>query len=372
MNILIDGRTFTAFSAGISTFLKDSVMAWANLHPSDTFHIALPRPLHKTFARDGLPDNVILKECSNGLFHHLPNLVWLLIMMPLLARRLKAGIYYTPVPCLPFLLPRNMKKIIVVHDVVNIEFQDTMQWTNVLANKLFFNRSIQKADIIWTNSLYTQNKVKYYFPRRLCQDIFTGASIDRTIYRPIALTESERAAVLQQYSITHPFILFVGSLEPRKNLSFLLSLMPELSKRSNLQLVVIGGRGWKNSKMRDIVEAEGFPRERVIFCGFVPNADLVKLYNLARCFVSASLNEGFGMPQLEALLCGCPIVTAHNSAMIEVAADKDGAVTVEGYDPQTWIDTIIRTANERPTVNTSQLASYDWDIILKKFLENKL
>jgi glycosyltransferase involved in cell wall biosynthesis len=78
------------------------------------------------------------------------------------------------------------------------------------------------------------------------------------------------------------------------------------------------------------------------------------------------------MPQLEALLCGCPIVTAHNSAMIEVAADKDGAVTVEGYDPQTWIDTIIRTANERPTVNTSQLASYDWDIILKKFLENKL
>ena len=78
------------------------------------------------------------------------------------------------------------------------------------------------------------------------------------------------------------------------------------------------------------------------------------------------------MPQLEALLCGCPIVTAHNSAMIEVAADKDGAVTVEGYDPQIWIDTIIRTANERPTVNTSQLASYDWDIILKKFLENKL
>jgi hypothetical protein len=78
------------------------------------------------------------------------------------------------------------------------------------------------------------------------------------------------------------------------------------------------------------------------------------------------------MPQLEALLCECPIVTAHNSAMIEVASGKDGAFTVEGYDPQIWIDTIIRIANERPTVNTSQLAAYDWDIILKNFLENNL
>ena len=148
--------------------------------------------------------------------------------------------------------------------------------------------------------------------------------------------------------------------------------MPELSKRSNLQLVVIGGRGWKNSKMRDIVETEGFPRERVVFCGFVPNSDLVKLYNLARCFVSASLNDAFGMPQLEALLCGCPLVTANNSAMIEVASGKDGAVTIEGYNKQTWIDTIIRIANKRPTVNTSQLVAYDWDIILKKFLEERL
>ena len=372
MTILVDGRAFTAPTAGISNFLKDSIMAWGKLQPADTILIALPRPLHKTFSQKGLPDNVLLSEKSNALFRLLPNLVWLLMMMPLLARRWKADIYYSPVPCLPFLLPRRMKKIIVVHDVVNIEFQKTMQWKNVLANKLLFRRSIKKTDIIWTNSLYTQDKVKQYFPKRQCQEIFTGASVNRSIYKSLKLTDEERLQMMQKYHIDKDFVLFVGSLEPRKNLNFLLTLMPELYRRKQLQMVVVGGSGWKNSSIRSIVEDKYFPRESTVFCGFVPNEDLVKLYHLARCFVSASLNEGFGMPQLEALLCGCPIVTAHNSAMIEVAEGKDGATTVEGYDPETWIHTIIRVTEERPKVNTAQLADYDWDIVLKKLLEERL
>jgi len=372
MTVLIDGRAFTASTAGISNFLKESVNAWARLRPQDIFYIPLPRPVHKTFSGNGLPENVIIKEKSNCLFHRLPNLLWLLIMIPILARRWKADVYYSPVPCLPFFLPRCVKKIIVVHDVVNIEFKKTMKWTNVLANKLFFNRSIRKADIIWTNSLYTQNKVRHYFPKRQCENIFTGASINRSVYQSTALSEVEKTAILQKYHIQQPFILFVGSLEPRKNLTFLLSLMPELYRRKKIQLVVVGGRGWKNSPIHDIVEANDYPRESTVFCGFVPNEDLVKLYHLAACFVSASLNEGFGMPQLEALLCGCPIVTAHNSAMIEVAEGKGGATTVEGYDQETWIDTIIHVAEKRPQVNMDQLAEYDWELILKNFLDSRL
>lgn len=372
MTVLIDGRAFTAPTAGISNFLKESVTAWARLRPQDIFLIPLPRPVHKTFSDNSLPENVKIEEKSIRLFHRLPNLIWLLIMIPILARRWKADVYYSPVPCLPFFLPRCVKKIIVVHDVVNIEFQKTMQWTNVLVNKLFFSRSIKKADIIWTNSLYTQGKVRQYYPKRQCQDIFTGASINRAIYQLTTLSEAEKTAILQKYHIQEPFILFVGSLEPRKNLTFLLSLMPELYHRKQLQLVVVGGRGWKNSPIHKVVEADSYPKESTVFCGFVPNEDLVKLYHFAACFVSASFNEGFGMPQLEALLCGCPIVTAQNSAMIEVAKGKDGATTVEGYDQETWINTIIRVAEQRPQVNTAQLAEYDWELILKNFLNSRL
>ncbi len=372
MNILIDGRSFTATSAGISNFLKDSVKAWATLNTQDSFYIVLPKPLHYTFSETGLPDNVVLKEHSNALFRCLPNLIWLLLMMPILSRRYKADIYFSPLPCLPFFLPKRVKKIIVVHDVVNVEYQKTMQWSNVLVNKLFFNRSIKKADIIWTNSLYTKNKVEQYFPKRHCQDIFTGASIDRQIYHPINMSEQEQKAIMQKYNIQHPFLLFVGSLEPRKNLSFLLSLMPELWHKTQLQLVVVGGKGWKNNHIRNIVNENTFPRNSTVFCGFVPSEDLVKLYHMAECFVSTSLNEGFGMPQLEALLCGCPIITAHNSAMQELAEGKDGAITVKGYNQQDWISTIMQVVKQQPKVNPTQLAAYDWNLILKNFIDSRL
>ncbi len=368
MIILIDGRAFTAPTAGISNFFKESVDAWARQRPQDTFFIALPRPTHKTFSDKGLPGNIIIKEKSNWLFHKLPNLVWLFIMMPILVRQKKADIYYSPVPCLPFFLPRRVKKIIVVHDVVNLESKETMQWTNRLANKLFFSNSIRKSDIIWTNSNYTKLKVEKYFPKRKCKEIFVGGAVDKTLFFEKNLSAEEKQKIKNKYGINNKFILFVGSLEPRKNLQFLLQMMPKLYKAHNIQLVVVGGKGWKNSSLKDITESPDFPKESTIFCGFITNEELALLYNTADCFVSAALMEGFGMPQLEALLCGCPVITAHNSAMIEVAEGKDGAYTVKGYEPQKWIDSILDVMENHPKVNQQQLAKYDWDVILAKFI----
>lgn len=369
MNILIDGRPFVAPSAGIANFLEGSLLAWARQKHHDTFLVALPKSVHKTVSKDIYPQNVIFMEASNWLLRHLPNLVWLCIMMPLLARKWKADIYYSPLPCLPFLLSRSIKKIIVVHDVVNLEYKATMQWTNILSNSLFFKRSVNNADIIWTNSYYTKGKVEQYFPSRKCQQIFTGCSVNREIYHLINLTEQVKGEIRESLGIKGSFILFVGSLEPRKNLSFLLSLMPELYKRYQLQLVVVGGHGWKKSSISQIVNDDGFPKDSVIFCRFITNERLAQLYNMADCFVSASLNEGFGMPQLEALLCDCPIVTAHNSAMIEVAKGKDGAQTIEGYDKEKWINAIASVVSQRPKVNIEQLKAYDWNSILNKLNE---
>ena len=104
------------------------------------------------------------------------------------------------------------------------------------------------------------------------------------------------------------FLFFVGSFQPRKNLPFLLSLMPDLYKKG-LQLLVVGGKGWKNTSISEIINSPGFPSEAVVFAKFVTNEQLADLYKIAECFVSTSLNEGFGLPQLEALKCGCPVVT---------------------------------------------------------------
>lgn len=372
MNILIDGRVWSRNAAGITTFLCCALMEWVRQRPGDTFHVVLPKGMDPSVELPPLPSNLILRDYSSRFPRFLPNIIIMQLLVPFLCRKLHIDLYYAPVPHLPWMMPSRTKKAITVHDVVNIEMSHTMAWTNRLATSVFFGQAIRKADILWANSHYTAGKVEQYYPKRRCKDIFVGDAADRDQYKQLNLSEEERTNLRQKYGIHDRFLLFVGSLEPRKNLSFLLRLMPQLYREHHIQLVVVGGKGWKNSNLREIVEATDYPRDAVIFCGYVTNHELSQLYNTADCFVSAALMEGFGMPQLEALYCGCPVVTAHNTAMIEVARGKDGAFTVEGYEPSVWQQTILKVLDKRPVVDQRQLAEYDWTVIIQHFLKEKI
>ena len=367
MKVLVDGRAFVKTSAGISTFLQGSLDAWAEQCPQDTFYLALPQAPDKTLAGLRFPSNVTWVVSDNLFFKKLPNLVWLLIMMPVLCIRYQADVYFSPLPCIPYFLKKRVKKVIVVHDVVTIEFKDTMAWENKLASWLFFNRSIRKADLIWTNSNYTKACVEKYFPVRKSQEIVVGCAVNRRIYHRFDVTDDMRETIAGKYGISGRFLLFVGSLEPRKNLRFLVSLMPEIWEKSRIPLVVVGAKGWKETGISQIINDPHFPKASVVFCGYVSNQDLAVLYNMAVCFVSASMNEGFGMPQLEAFLCGCPVITADNSAMSEVAKGKSGSLLIAGYDPHEWIEGITKFVGHHDAVNGHEFDQYDWHRIVKDF-----
>jgi glycosyltransferase involved in cell wall biosynthesis len=366
MNILVDGRIWSLYSAGIGTFFTSAMIEWAEQSDKDTFYVLLPKGLDDRYELPQLPDNIKLLDYAKRFPRRLPNIIILQLLVPHLCRKLAIDLYYSPVPHLPYCIPSKVRTMVTVHDVVNIELAHTMSWTNRMATSFFFAQAIKKADFIWANSHYTKSKVNEYFPQRRAHDIFVGGAVDRKMFYPRLLTEQARKDIKAKYGINDKFILFVGSLEPRKNLKFLLSIIPELYQRHGIQLVVVGGKSWKSTDIRDIVEAPEFPKASTIFCGFVTNEELAMLYCCADCFVSAALMEGLGMPQIEALLCGCPVVTAHNTAMIEVAHGKDGAVTVKGYEPQDWIQTILNMIKEPKTVNPQQLAEYDWTTIIRR------
>ena len=371
MNILIDGRVFSRNASGVTTYLVCALREWAQRRNDDRFFVILPKGLDKNVELKGFPSNIQMLDYKGRFPKFLPNIVILQLIVPGLCRKHSIDLYFSPVPHLPYFIPKRTKTMVTVHDVVNIEMKDTMAWTNRMASSVFFGSAVKKADCIWTNSYYTRGKVDQYFPKRKCKDMFTGDSADETLFHPMNLSGEEKREVKGKYGVKGDMLLFVGSLEPRKNLSFLLRLMPDLYREHGIQLVVVGGKGWKNSDLRPIVEAPDYPQEAVVFCGYVTNSELVTLYNTADCFVSAALMEGFGMPQLEAMLCGCPIVTAHNTAMIEVAKGKDGATTVEGYDPEVWKEAILNTLKTRPQINQGQLSEYDWaDVVsrLEKYL----
>lgn len=370
MNILVDGRVWCKNAAGITTFLTCALCEWASLWSECSFYVLLPKGMDPTIEVGELPNNIQLLDYSRQYPCRLPNIIIMQRLVPRLCKQLNIQLYYSPVPHLPWGIPASVKTMVTVHDVVNIEMAHTMTWTNRIASWLFFSDAIRTADFLWTNSFYTKSKVEQYFPQRRSKEIFVGDAADRALFYSQHLTQEEKQRVRARHGIKDRFILFVGSLEPRKNLSFLLKLMPELYAKHHVQLVVVGGKGWKNSSLRDLVEASSFPKQSTIFCGYLSNKELALLYNTADCFVSAALMEGFGMPQLEALLCGCPVVTSDNTAMTEVSKGKDGAVLVHGYNLQEWQSAILSVMDNRPKVRNEQLNQYDWTLIMRHITDS--
>jgi glycosyltransferase involved in cell wall biosynthesis len=140
------------------------------------------------------------------------------------------------------------------------------------------------------------------------------------------------------------FILFVGSIEPRKNLISLLKaylLLPEYIKR-DFKLLLVGLKGWKNV---EILELLNKLKGNAEYLGFVDNEELAGLYRKASCFVYPSLYEGFGLPPLEAMACGCPVVTSDVASLPEVCGDA--AYYINPYNVESIAEGIHKVLTDR-------------------------
>lgn len=177
-------------------------------------------------------------------------------------------------------------------------------------------RSLRRADLIVVDSKATANDLGklYGIPSRRIRLLYPA--VDQR-FRPMPATET--APLRERLRLPDRFLLFVGTLEPRKNLTRLLQAFALLrADYPDLHLVIAGRRGWLYDEIFATVDRCGL-RERVHFLDFVADGDLPALYNLAEAFVYPSLYEGFGFPVLEALACGTPVVTAKVASLPEVA-----------------------------------------------------
>ncbi len=193
---------------------------------------------------------------------------------------------------------------------------------------------VEKADrIICISRCTSQDLIKYYpVDEKKIRLIYNG--VDKDIFYKITEAEQQQARkVLKAKGVESPFLLFVGTIEPRKNLRGLLEAFRMLRSRTDFKgkVVVVGMKGWLSDGLEDYIRQLKIKND-VLFLGYVSNEELRYLYNLTEAFVFPSYYEGFGFPIVEAFCCGAPVITSNISSPFEIAGDC--AITIDPYDPE--------------------------------------
>lgn len=357
MTIVFDGSIFSRRMTGIGSNARNIVDAIIKYRPDIDLIIITPRRFHPNYGEWEMSLDKKVIYCPM-IDSKIPSTLWYNFYTWIILKNQKADIFFTPTTQYPLLTNTKTKYIITVNDLVCKEFPETMEWKSRLMDFLVFDRAVKKAKRIWAISEYSHQTVCDFYKGCDNKKFFVGISVDN-IYRPLKLVDSEKDVLLQGFGLKGRFILFVGSVEPRKNLQFLLKIAPMLYKATGVQTLIVGANQW--GKTRD-----DYDKEAVVFVRrFVEKEDLVKLYNIAACYVSTSLNEGFGMPQLEAMKCGCPVVSPNNSAMTEVVSGY--GTLVDGWDEETWINAIINEMGRDHTPYSGE--TYDWKHITDNFIK---
>lgn len=193
-------------------------------------------------------------------------------------------------------------------------------------NKNFFSL-IKKADHIITGSNFTKQEIIDYMqiPQDKISVIYHG--VNHELYKPYPQNELQDTKA--KFDLPKKFLLFVGSIEPRKNLLTLLKAYNLLTneEKGELPLILVGFKGWKNREIMQEIEKN---RDFIRYLGFVSDSELAYIYNLATIFIYPSLYEGFGLPPLEAMACGTPVIVSSVASLPEVCGDA--AIYIEPTD----------------------------------------
>jgi len=249
-------------------------------------------------------------------------------------------IYFNPHFFVAPVFPK-CKKVITFHDLSFEHHPQLFSHRKILWQKFLMNtkQEAKKADKIMADSFSTKEDLIniYKIDPAKIKVVYLGVSKD---FKPIRKDNSQLKRVRKKYSLPKPFILYFGTIEPRKNLILLIKAFEALKEKSiwkgfeggvfsDLKLVIAGAKGWLYKDIFKEVENSKYKKD-IIFTGFVDDKDKPHLYNLANLFVYPSFFEGFGFPPLEAMACGVPTIVSNASSLPEIVSD--GAVMIDPYN----------------------------------------
>jgi len=357
VKIAVDGSLLSGVRSGVEHAILGLVTGLSRVRTTDTVLLYVG----KKFRVDGLPGGCVKLRRSWGAGRRrLPRIIWQQTLLPAYARAERVDVFHGPGYVLPAL--GSIPAVVTVYDIIALTRPELCRRSNVAHYRRVLPRSVRRARRIIVPTQAVARQVV---------DVL-GASEERIRVIPCGVDarfrpapDAEQKALRLALGLPGRFVLFVGNLEPKKNLVMLVRAFfaAKANRRLPHKLVLAGRYAWKYRPILDEIESLGI-EDDVVLPGYVPREALPALYSAAEMFVFPSLVEGFGLPPLEAMACGTPAIVSKDPALRE--STGGAALEVDADDLPGLRDAIEALAGkpelraELARKGTDRAAQFTW------------
>lgn len=331
----------------------------------------LGRILEKKSACSCIPSGFLSRTPSRSLNRSyagiaanlLRNFFWKQFYLPVKMLSTGSEVLLCPDPIGP-LLTRG-KVVLIVHDLIFFRYPEQVSRRWGIYWRIMLPLCLKRADWVVAISDATRRdlvEILKFDPERVT---VAPEGYDKNLFRP-TIDPSVKEGIRQKYQLPEDFILFVGAIEPRRNIETMLRAVAKVrdTRGAKLNVVIVGARTGHVVRLENIID-ECAINEQISWLGYVPAADLPVLYSLARIYVYPSLSEGFGLTVLEAMACGCAVICSNVDSLPEVAGDA--CILLPPTDVAALADAIYHVYSDPAATNEMQhkglirASSFSWE-----------
>jgi glycosyltransferase involved in cell wall biosynthesis len=364
MRIAIDARGINWYrGTGIGTYTDNVLKNLLKMDSENYYHIYWSGNSYEEFQQANT--QVVMASRKHQRFFEQN-------YFPENSRKSKIDVFHVPQNGIGLYEKVECKKIATIHDLIPYIMPETVGRGYLLKFLREVPKVIDICDSLITVSEWSKQDILKFFPVEKDKIFVTPLAADDK-YKPID-KEKCRDFLSKAYNINNPFILYIGGFSPRKNVKALITAFSKIYKQLNADynLVIVGAtkdQGQYLSEFSNNLELAS----KIIFTGFAPEEHLPILYNGCEAFVYPSLYEGFGLPPLEAMNCGTPVITSNLTSIPEVVGDA--GILIDPYDEEQLKDSMIRLLNddklkaEYSIKGLARAKNFSWEKTAEKTLE---
>jgi len=361
MNVAIMGRSLRGQMSGVVRYTHELVSALSRVMPDEL-------TVFVTRARDGLDDLPVRRlRAPFATPSEYSRAAWEQLIVPMDVARLKPDVYHSPNYIVPLAL--RCPVVVTVHDTAFLDPR-LQRLKSHLYLRALTALAVKKADRIICVSRHTLEAFSEHFPQAQSRACLVGEGVSPRL----APSDPQDVRNFRSaHGLPDRYILFVGTFEPRKNLARLVAGYEHAVRLTDApdHLVLCGGTGWKNADVFERIEHSPL-RARIHVLGYVDEGTLASAYTGCSLFVYPSIAEGFGLPPVEAMACGAPVVTSNTTSLPETVGDA--ARLVDPFDAESIADGLVELLTDEQARHAyvaagfARAAAMSWDTVAARTL----